>query len=452
MDRSSSLRLAAALIGASALWSGQALAQSSSNTSKAHRLQAMQQQLQALKSQLATLKQKQHNMPAEPSTDNASTSDQASASSTAQANKPKQTLTLGGAFTAGYKLKPDMKNHRSSGDAIAGIAAFNVHGTEGKLSYGAEYRWSPTAFADSSYLRYGWAAYDFGKHSQIKGGMFYVPFGNLRFGYQTFWGNLTYYAGFTDNQAAGLGYKYENGPWRLDVDAFKNDDLEQHSLYGSNPFDGYQQVNGGNVRAAYTFNQGTHHSVQVSAAVRGGELQVGEDAPHYGTRWAATAAVDAALGPWTLQGQYVDYRYNIPAGRSYNDNALPTDAITMENYGFAYQMPASGQIFAANVARTFKIGWGALHSIQLYDNYAYLMTGGSGRFNSALPGNAPNPTGDIQFNAVGADFSFGILQVWADVLTGKNAAMTFDGPSDGSWNTRYNLQMGLYFNGDVIKN
>lgn len=452
MDLSSSQRLAVALIGAGALWSGQALAQTGDTTARAHRLQAMQQQLDALKSQLATLKQKQQNMPAEPSTDNASTGDQASAASATDQNGPKPTLTLGGAFTAGYKLKPDMKNHSRSGDAVEGIAAFNVHGTDGKLSYGAEYRWSPTAFADSSYLRYGWAAYDFGKHSQIKGGMFYVPFGNLKFGYQTFWGNLTYFAGFTDNQAAGLGYKYENGAWRFDVDAFKNDDLKQHSLYGSNPFDGYQQVNGGNVRTAYTFNQGTDHSVQISAAVRGGELQVGDNAHRYGTRWAATAAVDAALGPWTLQGQYVDYRYNIPGGRSYKGNALPTDSITMENYGFAYQMPASGQIFAANVARTFKIGWGALDSIQLYDNYAYLMTGGDGQFNSALPGSAPNPTGDIQFNAAGADFSFGILQVWADVLSGKNAGMTFDGPNDGSWNTRYNLQMGIYFSGDLVKN
>ncbi|MES1953958.1 hypothetical protein [Salinisphaera hydrothermalis] len=410
----------------------------------------MQQKLNALKAQLATLKKNQQT-PAEPSTDNASTSDQANAGQTAETQKPKTTLTLGGAVTAGYKLKPDIKNHSKSGDALVGITAFNVHGSHGKLSYGAEYSWSPKAFADDSYLRYGWAAYDFDDHNQLKGGMFYVPFGNLKFGYQTFWGNLTYFAGFTDNQAAGLGYKYQNGPWRLDVDAFKNDDLGQHSLYGSKPFDGYQQINGGNVRVAYTFNQGTDHSVQVSSAVRGGELEVGGPSGKLGTRWAATAAVDAALGPWTLQGQYVDYRYNIPDGQSFNGNALPTDSITVENYGFGYQMPASGQIFAANIARTFPVDWGALDSIQLYDNYAYLMTGGNGQFNSALPGNPANPTGDIQFNAAGVNFSFGVLQVWADILSGKNAGMTFDGPNDGSWNTRYNLQMGLYFSGDVIK-
>lgn len=411
----------------------------------------MQQQIDALKKQLESMRRQQKNPapPSEPAVDNASTANDTGAADIQPAHDT--ALTLGGAFTAGYKLKPDMHDQRTGGDAVFGIFAANVAGHRDKLSYAAEYRWSDTAFADGQVLRYGWAAYDFNEHNQLKAGLFQIPFGNLKIGYQTYWGNLTYFAGFTDNQAAGLGYRYENGPWRVDIDAFKNDDLGQHTLYGANPFEGYQQINGGNVRAAYTFNQDSDHSVQVSAAVRGGQLQVGETEADYGTRWAATAAVDAALGPWILQGQYVDYRYNIPDGRAYDGNALPTDSITVENYGFGYQIPASGQIFAANVARTFQIGWGPLNSIQLYDNYAYLMTGGDGRFNSARPGSRPNPTGDIQFNAAGVNFSFGVLQIWFDALTGKNAGMASDGPNDGSWNTRYNLQMGVYFSGDVIK-
>ncbi|WP_423822385.1 hypothetical protein V5738_00250 [Salinisphaera sp. SPP-AMP-43] len=451
MDYPSQRYFAAVLIGTGLLCSGQAAAQTGDGNAQSQRLQAMQQQLDALQNQLKNLKQQRASDTAEPATDDASTSDQASAESVAP-GKPDAALTLGGAYTAGYQLKPDMDNQRDGGDGVLGIVALNTSGHYDQLSYAAEYRWSDSAFADGQLLRYGWAAYDFGDHSQIKGGMFYVPFGNLKFGYQSFWGNLTYFAGFTDNQAAGLGYKYENGPWRLDVDAFKNDDLQQHSLYGSNPFEGYQQINGGNIRLAYTFNKGSDHSVQVSTAVRGGQLEVGGAAGENGTRWAATAAVDAALGPWTLQGQYVDYRYNIPDGQSYDGNSLPTDSIRVENYGFGYQMPASGQIFAANIARTFKIGWGALDSIQLYDNYGYLMAGGDGHWNSASPGSAPNSTSDVQFNAAGANFSFGILQIWADILSGKNSAMVFNGPNDGSWNTRYNLQMGIYFSGDVVKN
>lgn len=463
---------ATALVAAGALCTSQAHA---SAADEQQLMQTMQKQIDALKQQIQQLQSQQTNKPAaaadgvtgaQAATDNASVSDTAGTTAP-EPKKPKTTLTLGGAYTQGLKLIPANRNNRDGGDGILGITAFNASGSYDNLSFAAEERFSTTAFADDNFLRFGWAAYDFGgaeKHHQVKAGLFQVPFGNLRFGYQSFWGNLTYFAGFTDNQAAGLGYKYENGPWRLDIDAFKNDDLEQHSLYGSNPFEGYQQVNGGNVRGAYTFGADTEHSVQISTAVRGGELEVGTPGvdhgvtSDYGTRWAATAAVDAALGLWTLQAQYVDYRYNIPANRTFNGADLPTDAITVENYGFGYQMPASGQIFAGNVARTFPLDLGPIDSIQLYDNYAYLMVGGDGQFNSQLPGLdsngnnlAGNPTGDVQFNAAGLNVSAGPVQFWVDVLTGKNSAMTFDGPNDGDWHTRYNFQMGVYFSGDVIK-
>ncbi|RJS93289.1 hypothetical protein D3260_08380 [Salinisphaera sp. Q1T1-3] len=449
------MRLATIVAGTSLFCTAPAFAAANDTNDSAARA-ALQQQIDQLKTTLDQLKADQGAQPsqasAEPATDDAETSDTASATSPAPADEaPKKSLTLGGAYTLGYKLKPDLENEsQDRGDGVMGITAVNWDGQYGKLTYAGEYRWSQVAFADDSFLRYGWAAYDFTPKHQLKAGLFQVPFGNLRFGYQSFWGNLNYFAGFTDNQAAGIGYKYENGPFRLDIDAFKNDDLQQHSLYGSNPFEGYQQINGGNMRAAWTFNKGSERSVQVSAAVRGGQLEVG-DSNDNGTRWAATAAVDAALGNWTLQGQYVDYRYNIPDGRQYNGFDLPTDSITVENYGFGYQMPASGQIFSGNIARTFDIGWGALESIQLYDNYAYLMTGGDGRFESATPGSPSNMAGDIQFNAAGMNLSFGPLQIWLDVLSGKNSAMAFNGPNDGDWNTRYNLQMGLYFAGDVIK-
>jgi len=469
-------------------------------------IQAMQQQVEALKQQVSALQQADRqaknqtprestdhpqqqpasnnqtasvniseqsggNAGATAATDSASTSDQAGSSGViAEQNEgPDKSLTIGGAYTQGLKIVPANSNNRDGGDGKLGIVAINFSGNYDQLSFAAEERFGTVIQSDPSFLRFGWAAYDFGpgadKHHQVKAGYFQVPFGNLRFGYQSFWGNLTYFAGFTDNQAAGAGYKYENGPWRLDIDAFKNNNLQQNTTYGSNPVAGYQSVNGGNIRGAYTFNQGTEHSVQVSTAVRGGQLEVGESGidrgvtSDYGTQWAATAAVDAALGNWILQGQYVDYRYNVPSNRSFGGASLPTDTVTLENYGFRYQMPASGQIFAGNIAHTFPLNWGVVDSIQLYNNYAYLMTGGDGQFDGNVPAlnsdgsrAARNPTGDIQFNAAGMNISVGPVQFWLDVLTGKNSAMTFTGPNDGDWHTRYNFQMGVYFGGDVVKN
>lgn len=471
-----------ALMVTGALWAGQANAATAEEQQLMQTVKSLQKEMASLKQEVHRLKSQSPAAPAEAATDN-NAAGQASADSTQTAQtadatpddqthkdapeQPKSQLTLGGGLTQGLKVVPANDNNRDGGDGKLGTFFINASGSYDDLSFAAEERFSTTSSDDPNVLRYGWSAYDFGgpdKHHQLKAGLFQVPFGNLRYGYQTYWGNLTYYAGFTDNQAAGLGYKYENGPWRLDIDAFKNDDLSQNSTYGANPFDGYDQVNGGNIRGAYTFDAGNDNSVQISTAVRGGQLEVGTSGvdqgvtSDYGTRWAATAAVDAALGLWTLQAQYVDYRYNIPNDRTYNGDNLPTDAVTMQNYGFAYQMPASGQIFSGNIARTFPLDFGPIDSIQLYDNYTYLRVGGDGHFNGQLPGlddngNAPaaNPTGDIQFNAAGFNVSAGPVQFWVDVLTGKNSAMTYTGPNDGDWHTRYNFQMGIYFSGDVIK-
>lgn len=449
--------LALAVAGTSALWTVQAAAQ----TDNSEMIKQMQQQIQMLQQQVQELQKKQSAAPAANTTtttaDNGDLEEATKPSKVADSG-PTQKLNIGGGVAVEYQERDgDIANRRDGGDFIFDYFSINAAGQYGKLTYAAEERFSSVNFADSSFLHYGWAAYDFNDHNQVKGGYFNVPFGNLGLSYQTFWGSLAYFAGFSDNQAAGIGYKYENGPFRLDVDAFKNDDLEQNSLYGSNPFQGYQQVNGGNVRLGYTFNHQGDNTLNVSAAVRGGELEVGTSGvdrgvtSDYGTRWAATAAADAKLGLWTLQGQFVDYKYNIPNGRTFGGNALPTDAITVENYGFGYQMPASGQLYGFNVARDFPVDIGPISNIQLYDNYGYINVGGDGEFTSSVPGADLAKTGDIQFNAIGAALTAGPAYLWADMLFGKNAAMTFIGPNDGDWHPRFNLTAAFYFDGDVIK-
>lgn len=239
-------------------------------------------------------------------------------------HKPKKSLRIGGILTMEYQILDSAHDNAAGGSTTQGVFAINAKGRYKNLTFALEQRVSQNSFADRTYLHYGWVAYHFGpqKHQQIKAGFFQVPFGNLPFGYQTFWGNLAYFAGFTDNQAAGIGYKYEAGGWRFDLDFFKDDDLSQHSLYGSNPFEGYNQINGGNARLAYTFNQGGTNSLQLSVAARGGQLAVGGNDAN-GSHWAATAALDAELGPWTLQGQFVNYQYNIPSGKSHDGMPCP---------------------------------------------------------------------------------------------------------------------------------
>ncbi|NNC26091.1 hypothetical protein HKX42_04270 [Salinisphaera sp. USBA-960] len=445
------------------LWTGPVLADASADSAaplrqqmqdlqrqiqqQKHQIQSQQQQIQKLEKRVHSRNNKKSG--------ESSTTEVATTSANKKKQKPKKSLHIGGILTEQYQIKNKQQNNATGGNTTQGVFAINAHGRYKNLTFGLEQRFSQNSFADTTFLRYGWAALSFGTNDnqQVKAGLFQVPFGNLRYGYQTFWGNLGYFAGFTDNQAAGVGYKYESGGWRFDLDFFKDDDLGQHSLYGSNPFEGYNQLNGGNARIAYTFNKGHDNNVQVSVAGRGGQLAVGGNNAN-GTHWAGTAAIDAKLGQWTLQGQFVDYKYNIPDGKTTDDNSalgegtqvLPSDSITVENYGFGYQIPSEGQLYTANIARTFPLDIGPISNIQFYNNYGYLHAG-SGDYDSR-----GNRIGDVQFNAAGFVLSSGPLLFYFDVLSGKNAAMAFNGGNDGDWHTRYNFAIGLYFGGDVLSN
>ena len=465
MLKKQAITLGLAIAGCSALWSVGAVAQTDDTQAT---LKALQQQIQLLQHQVTDLQNKQsttaNSSQASDASIKAASSGDAQASPAAVADSgPTKKLNISGGVATEYQLQNSKGNQsrRDGGDLIFDYFALGVDGQYGKLTYSAQERFSSVNFQDSSFLQHGWAAWDFDDagHHQVIGGFFQVPFGNLPLGYQSFWGSLAYFGGFTDNQAAGVGYKYENGAWRFDLDAFKNDDLEQGSTYGSNPSFGYQQVNGGSARVGYTFNNEGQNTLNVSAAVRGGELEVGTAGTDsgvtsdYGNHWAATVAADAKVGLWTLQGQYIDYRYNIPENRTSNGVALPTNAITIENYGFGYQMPASGQFFTGNVARDFPVDLGPISNIQIYNNYGYLKNGGSGRFDSSVPGsgNAFNSSGDAQLEQIGAALTAGPVYFWADMMMAKNGAMAFIGPNDGDWHPRFNLTAAFYFDGDLIK-
>ncbi|WP_423822194.1 hypothetical protein V5738_17865 [Salinisphaera sp. SPP-AMP-43] len=440
--------LALAACGCTALWAVQATAQTNGGQPS---LDQLQQQIQQLQQQVQDLKTQQQAQPqGQDQGQAANTTSAQSANPETGAKQDNKKLTINGGVVAEYQVRDDhhSRNQRTGGDLILDYFDLGISGDAGNgITYGLDYRWSDVNFADDQMLHNGWAAYDFGAgdSSQVKGGFFQVPFGNLPFGYQSFWAPGRYYLGFADNQAAGLGYKYEANGWRLDIDAFKNDDLEQNTTYGGNPSNGYDQINGGNVRVGYTFKPEAG-TVNVSGSVRGGQLETdsvsGGDA--MGNRWAASAAVNASLGNWTLQGQYTDYRYNVA-----DDSALSGDSVIFENYGYGYLAPASGQMFSASIGHTFPVELGPISSFSVYDDYDYLMVGGDGEY--ASQAGFEGASGDTQVNVVGAQMIAGPIYIWAEMISGKNAAMAFNGPNDDNWHHRFNLTAAYYFSGDLIQ-
>lgn len=439
MSNKSRYFLTAAAVGCTALYAVQASAAGTVTGSTS--IDQLQQQINDLQQQVQAMKKAQA---AQPTT----------TSSSASSSGPTKKLNIGGGAVAEYQ-KTHNDKHGSAGSLVLDYFDLNATGQYGKLTYAADYRWSTTNFKSGQYLHYAWADYAFGQgdSSHIRGGMFKVPFGNLPYGYQSFWANLGYYAGLTDNDAAGVGYRYEANGWRFDLDAFKNADLGQQSTYGANPTSsinsgqykglGYRLINGGNARLGYTFNLNGDNTLNVSAAARGGQLEVDRAGSSVGggNRWAATVAADANLGNWVLQGQIADYKYNVPG-----DAKVPTDTITMQDYGYDYNMPAKGQLYTATIGRNFPVDMGPISNFEIYDDYGYLHSGVGSH------DNAGNRIGDVQENVAGVAMTAGPVYVWAEMISAKNGAMAFDGPNNGKWYHRFNLTAAFYFDGDVIKN
>lgn len=450
--------LALAVASCSALWTVQAAAQTDSSTNEQSHVNPtrhgeagsqsgttadqLQQQINDLQQQMQDMKKQQTERQA------AQASEPSTGSAKAQEG-PTKKLSIGGGVVTEYQATRN-DQHGSGGNLILDYFDLNASGQYGNLTYAADYRWSDVNFADGQYLHNAWVDYAFGanKSSHVKGGMFQVPFGNLPYGYQSFWGNTGFYTGFADNQAAGLGYRYQANGWRFDLDALKNDDLGQNSTYGANPSNGYQQINGGDARLGYTFDLSGDNTLNVSASARGGQLKVGngsEKSVGDGTHWAGAVAANANLGLWVLQGQFVDYQYNIPSGRSFGGQTLSTDAITMEDYGYAYRMPAKGQLYTASVGRTFPVDMGPISKFEIYDDYGYLHSG-VGKFTSN-----GERIGDVNDNRLGVLMVAGPVYVWADLISSKNGALAFNGPNNGNWHHRFNLAAAFYFDGDLIK-
>ncbi|WP_216360821.1 hypothetical protein [Acidithiobacillus marinus] len=333
-------------------------------------------------------------------------------------------------------------SHTHGGKLILDYVPLSIHGKVGKhWSYGISERFSTSNIANHAYLHYGWIAYSFGHHSQqhIRFGFFHEPFGNLPYGYDSFWGSLGYYAGFTDHQAAGLEYQTHHGPWHFAIAAFKNDNLGQPSTYaGGVPTGDFQSINGGDLRLAYHFGKPLGIHGNVSAAIKGGELLAGN---RTGNRWAATLASDVSLGNWNIKDQIVNYAFDIPSRAQAHGVYLPRNLITVENYGFAYQMPARGLLLSASIERHIPIHAGPLQGINLYDDYGYLDVVGKSIVNQSTE----NSYNNVQLNVIGTEFILKPLYIWADYALGRNAGMAFVGSDNNQWHARFNLAVGFYF-------
>lgn len=364
--------------------------------------------------------------------------------------------TFGGGIVFHYQntINDSTSGHRGG---TAGMSYFilNVKGTvptgpTDSISYAGEYRWLG---AGANWMHYGWGEYNFAGNQHLTLGYFQVPFGNLPYGYDSFYCPLQWYTGLTDNQAMGIGYRYEQGPVRFDLDFFKNDNAGQTSTYaptttGSDPF---QAQNTGNIRVAYTFNQGSPNNVTLSVSGRGGAFYSngGQTLVSGGTvsknnatgsRWAATVNLDGNWGPWNVFLGAADYAYSVP--KFAGVTSVDRGTIEAQDFGYAEYFPSAGQVFSASLTRSYNVCLGPITSISPYIDWSYVRANG----NVDYVGSEGTRVKNEQMLIPGLAWVAGPLYVWTEWLIGKNTGNTaFVGTDNGKWHSALYVAMGYYF-------
>ncbi len=253
-----------------------------------------------------------------------------------------------------------------------------------------------TIFASVQYRFYeGWntpthfyVGWHIDKRNTLKAGQVWVPFG---FAFQPYddWGNIAFYVGLQDDYDMGVTWegRYElitfragffknqqlsaTNPGRYDTDAFPG---EVSSDYLIPVAKRNREVNQFNLMAEL-HPSGDYWDVTAGISGMFGQLY-NEDTDEYGTRLAAAGHFGLNLQSFylRLQDTWYNYTQELPDGSTQDMK----DFLNVSSWNFAYEIPASANIFTASAAYDF-IG----EKLTAYANYS-LLSGGTSQANSQL--------------------------------------------------------------------
>lgn len=317
----------------------------------------------------------------------------------------------------------------------AGLDLFRISadGSLSNLLLSAEYRFYPFM----QVIHHGWIGYEFEDESRLQVGITRVPFGLLPYAAHNFWFGAPYYVGLSDDYDLGVKYMRKNGPWDWQAAFFKNGELSNPGELDRYSLDvvsvggsANEEVNQGNLRAAYTFAAGTSCSHEVGVSAQGGQIY-NSITDRSGSHWAGAGHLDTRCGRWNLQLQAARYDYSPE-----NPPGVPGDTIRLGSFGGSYEVASRASVLVANVAYNLPVRWTAVDQITCYNDYSVVIKDHD-RFE------------DSQLNTTGCLVGAGPLYVYADLIRAKNMIFFGDGSLAGGgetgWDTRFNINVGYYW-------
>lgn len=410
------------------------------------RLDALQQQVQQLQQQLAeqrATQQTQDTQTRQLAQENRSLLDDVGA--------PQFTGLVELAYTFNDWNETDKD---TTGDLNFGKFILGMDGGEGPFSYSFQYRF----YDGYDFLHHAWADYQFSDNDSVKLGLFQTPFGNMDYGYLSFYGTLPYLAGFNDNQNAGISWNHSQGAWDTTLAFFKSDQLgDSNNHYGANAVgmtgtatyddngDLNSRGNQGNTeenqlaaRVAYTFGQGTDYTTELNLSAKGGQLY-NNQTHDSGDSWAVAAGLNGNYGGWTTLLQATTYEFNAK-NPDESVSGLSDDVVEIGAFDFNFLIPAQGQMYSASLGYSMDVDWGGIDNLFFFNDFSYVDPAHN---YSAINGGFGDMD-DPMLNDVGVKLTAGRYYAWFDVITSKNA-LNYIGPVDNNWHTSVQSHFGITY-------
>lgn len=316
-----------------------------------------------------------------------------------------------------------------------------------------QYRFYPES--KTHFLHHGYVGYQIDSKWYAKLGVFQKPFGISDFASHSWWFQVPYYMGLEDTYNTGIGFFYHSNKLFIDAAYFRqaapkgsiSSNSSDNSVgngrysYAIVPTTGYtgEDLLNADIRELDQINTRIRYQVLKELEI-GFSAQVGsiynkiQNKRNWGLTWAMHTVVNYQR--WNFKGEVVNYNYNAES-----NNGTRLDVLQMAAYGSAYDVAAKGMIYVAGLSYSIPVNRKFIKSIQPYVDYSIVSKKNKTYQNTQhlIPGILVN-SGPIYTYI---DYAWGKNQPWLTSDFGQGLGM---GSKDARWNSRFNINIGYYFN------
>lgn len=361
-------------------------------------------------------------------------------------------LRIGGALRTNYIYKDWDTAYKGPGELAFDTARINLDLEADPLIGSFEYRYYRDKFADGhdySMLHHGWLGWKLDDQHELQGGVMKVPFGILPYASHNWFFQLPYYVGYEDDYDLGLKYIGNSGPWNVQAAYFFRDegnyvgDSDDSARYsydlvreGTNGNAERDQIN---LRLAYTIEHQEDYTTELGVSLMAGLVENDNPRGGWGDRHAYAVHLNGIYDRWNVMLQAMRYDFNVDNDLS-RDDSPDGRFVTVGAYDASYHIASEATIYTAGLAYTLPVDWGPVKSLTFYNDFSF-MAKDDHRFLDSLQ------------NVIGCGIDASPFYIYVDWAMGRNHpwlggdwtdGLASGGESNG-WNSRFNINIGLYF-------